>query len=50
MAWYVVFHGRKSGVYPSWGVCSEYVIGFSDTVYQSYLTRMHTDEAFAAFS
>jgi hypothetical protein len=30
MAWYVVFHGRKHRVYDSWGVCSEYVVDFSD--------------------
>jgi hypothetical protein len=26
MTWYVVFYGRKSRVYDSWGVCSEYAI------------------------
>jgi ribonuclease HI len=46
MAWYVVFHGRKSGVYESWKVCSEYVIGFSGAAFQSYSTRMQADEAF----
>jgi viroplasmin and RNaseH domain-containing protein len=33
MTWYVVFHGRKSVVYDSWGVCSEYVGGFSGTAF-----------------
>jgi viroplasmin and RNaseH domain-containing protein len=49
MAWYVVFHGRKSGVYESWKVCSEYVIGFSGAAFQSYSTRMQADEAYEAF-
>jgi viroplasmin and RNaseH domain-containing protein len=40
MTWHVVFHGQKSGMYDSWGVCSEYVLGFSDAVYQIYYTRM----------
>jgi hypothetical protein len=29
MAWYIVFRGRKPEVYLSWGVCSEYDVGFS---------------------
>jgi hypothetical protein len=40
MKWYVVFHGRKSGVYDSWRVCSEYILGFSGAAYQSYSTRI----------
>jgi viroplasmin and RNaseH domain-containing protein len=38
--WYVVFHGRKTGVYESWGVCSKYIVGFSGAALQSYSTRM----------
>jgi viroplasmin and RNaseH domain-containing protein len=49
MAWYVVFHGRKSGVYESWKVCSEYVIGFSGAAFQSYSIRMQAEEAYEAF-
>jgi hypothetical protein len=26
MAWYIVFRGRKVGVYDSWGVHSEYIL------------------------
>jgi viroplasmin and RNaseH domain-containing protein len=33
MTWYVVFHGRKPGVYDLWGVCSEYVLGFSGATF-----------------
>jgi viroplasmin and RNaseH domain-containing protein len=33
----------------SWGVCSEYVLGFSGAAYQDYLTRMEPEEAYAAF-
>jgi hypothetical protein len=29
MVWHIVFRGWKSGVYESWVVCSEYVVGFS---------------------
>jgi ribonuclease HI len=49
MTWYVVFRGRKPGVYDSWGVCSKYVLGFSGVTYQSYLTRMEVEEAYASF-
>jgi viroplasmin and RNaseH domain-containing protein len=49
MAWYVVFHGWKPRVYESWGVCSEYIVGFSGTVFQSYSTRMQDEEAYQSF-
>jgi viroplasmin and RNaseH domain-containing protein len=47
--WYVVFRGQKPGVYDSWGVCSEYILGFSSVIYQSYSIRMQAEEAYAAF-
>jgi viroplasmin and RNaseH domain-containing protein len=40
MVWYVVFYDRKSGVYDSWRVYSEYVVGISGAAFQSYSTRM----------
>jgi ribonuclease HI len=49
MAWFVVFRGRKPGVYDTWGVCSEYVVGFSGATFQCYSTRMHAEEAYVAF-
>jgi hypothetical protein len=49
MVWHVVFRDRKPGVYELWGVCSEYVVDFSDVTFQSYSTRMHTDKAYQAF-
>jgi viroplasmin and RNaseH domain-containing protein len=49
MTWYFVFHGRKPGVYDLWGVCSEYVLGFSGATFQSYPTRMQAEEAYVAF-
>jgi viroplasmin and RNaseH domain-containing protein len=33
MTWYVVFPGQMPGVYDSWGVCSEYILGFSGAIY-----------------
>jgi ribonuclease HI len=49
MMWYVVFCGRKPGVYDSWGICSGYVLDFSGVAYQSYSTRMQAEEAYVAF-
>jgi viroplasmin and RNaseH domain-containing protein len=49
MAWYVVFHGRKSRVYDSWGICSEYVVGFNGATFQSYSIRMQAEEAYVVF-
>jgi viroplasmin and RNaseH domain-containing protein len=49
MAWYVVFHGQKPGVYESWAVYSEYVVGFSGVTIQSYSTRMQAKEASQGF-
>jgi viroplasmin and RNaseH domain-containing protein len=49
MAWYTVFRDRKPRVYDSWGVCSEYIIGFSDAAFQSYSTRMQAEKAYVAF-
>jgi hypothetical protein len=46
---YVMFHGRKPGVYESWRVYSEYVICFSGTTFQSYSIRMQAEEAYQAF-
>jgi viroplasmin and RNaseH domain-containing protein len=44
-----VFYSRKSGVYDSLGVCSEYVVGFSCAAFQSYSTRMQAEETYIAF-
>jgi viroplasmin and RNaseH domain-containing protein len=49
MTWYVVFDDQKSRVYDSWGVCSEYIVGFSGVAFQSYSTRMQAEETYVAF-
>jgi viroplasmin and RNaseH domain-containing protein len=49
MIWYVVFCGQKYGVYDSWGVCSEYILGFSGAASWSYFTRLEAEEAYATF-
>jgi hypothetical protein len=49
MTWYVVFRGQKSEVYVSWGVCSEYVLGYSGAVYRSYFKRLEVVTTYATF-
>jgi viroplasmin and RNaseH domain-containing protein len=49
MTWYVVFRGRKPEVYDSWGVYSEYVLGFSGAAYRSYFTGLEAKAAYATF-
>jgi viroplasmin and RNaseH domain-containing protein len=44
-----MFRGQKPRVYDSWGVWSEYVLGFNGAAYQSYSTRMQAEEAYTAF-
>ena len=46
MAWYVVFRGRKAGVYVDWQACHDQVSGYKNNCYRSYSTR---DEAVAAY-
>jgi viroplasmin and RNaseH domain-containing protein len=43
-----MFRGWKPRVYDSWGVCSEYVLGFSGVSYQSYFTRLEAEKTYAA--
>ena len=47
MAWYVVFRGRKPGVYRDWHACNAQVSGFSNCSFRSYRSQ---DEALAAYS
>ena len=46
MAWYVVYVGRQTGVFSSWGDCHAQVDGFSGACYKKYRTK---EEAFSAF-
>ena len=44
---YVVFKGRKTGVFSSWPECHEYVDGFPGASYKKFNS---TDEAYKAIS
>jgi hypothetical protein len=49
MAWYVVFQGCNPGVYDSWGICNDQVLGFRGASYLSYHTQGQAEAAYAAF-
>jgi hypothetical protein len=42
---YVVFHGRKPGLYYTWGECQEQVNGFSGAKVQGYTSRQQAEDA-----
>lgn len=44
--YYVVWKGRKPGVYSNWASCAEQVMGFPNARYKGYTDR---DEAYAAY-
>jgi ribonuclease HI len=49
MAWYVVFRGRKPGVYADWPTCNAQVSGFSGCNYQKYSSQHEARAAFNTF-
>lgn len=49
MAWYVVFRGRKTGVFQTWPQCNAQVSGFSHCSFQSYGTKEQAEQAFEEF-
>ncbi len=44
---YVVWEGRKPGVYDNWAACKVHVDGFAGAKYKSYQTRAMAEAAFA---
>lgn len=45
--WYVVFEGRKRGIYSSWDECSEQVNGFKGAKYKSYSTKEEAEKVYS---
>ena len=43
---YVVWRGRKPGVYDSWDDCKQQVEGFGEAAYKAYATLEDAEEAF----
>jgi ribonuclease HI len=44
--WYVVWQGRRPGIYASWGECADQVKGFPDAKYKAFPTRAEAEAAF----
>ena len=47
---YVVWHGRETGVFDSWEACKEQTNGFEGAVYKSFLSRKAAEIAFESDS
>ncbi len=48
--YYVVWKGRKTGVFETWNECTEQIHGFPDAVYKSFKTKQLAEEAFKSNS
>jgi ribonuclease HI len=46
--YYVVWEGRKKGIFTSWPVCRQQVMGYSGARYKSFKTKDEADSAFKA--
>jgi len=44
--YYVVWHGRKTGIFNTWAECERQVINFSGARYKSFKTKLEAEEAF----
>lgn len=44
--YYVVWHGRKTGIFDTWAECERQVINFSGAKYKSFKTKLEAEEAF----
>ena len=46
---YVVFNGRRSGVYTTWPKCQTQVIGYKGNIYKSYRTHREVVSAWVMY-
>ena len=46
---YVVFVGRRLGVYTTWSECQAQVIGYQGNVYKSYITHCKAISAWVMY-
>ena len=49
MSWYVVFKGRKAGVYATWELCHLQVTGYKNNCYKSYKSQQEALQAYCDF-
>lgn len=43
---YVVWKGRKPGIYNTWDECRQQIFGYKDAVYKSFPTRKEAEDAY----
>lgn len=48
--YYVVWHGRETGVFDSWELCKKQVDGFQGAKYKSFETKLLAEQAFSQSS
>jgi len=48
--YYVVWKGRKTGIFNTWDECNEQVMGFKDAVFKSFKTKELAEHAFTCSS
>lgn len=48
--YYVVWHGRETGIFDSWEACQEQIDGFPSPVYKSFSTEAAAEMAYASDS
>ena len=48
--YYVVWVGRKTGVFDAWDECNEQISGFPKAVYKSFKTKELAEQAFKSSS
>jgi len=44
--WYVIWNGRKPGIYTTWLVCKEQIHGYPNARFKSYLSREEAEVAY----
>lgn len=45
--YYVVWHGRETGIFDSWEACKEQTAGFAGAIFKSFPSKKEAEEAFA---
>lgn len=48
--YYVVWHGRETGVFDSWEACKQQTDGFPSPIFKSFFSREAAETAFATES
>jgi viroplasmin and RNaseH domain-containing protein len=50
MTWYVVYRGRKPGVYAKWATCHQQVSGYPNCCYKGFSNEEYANASFLEFT